>query len=183
MVGPILGSLLSHRPDLSTNEAPLAEIFDQGSNYLVKLSGRTRTFTDEARHCSDRARQVALFIALALPDLQPSDELIYSRVRGRRMWKAGVGLLVVGLVHLTIGAAILGAVFAQPSGCQPPSCRSEFVGLLIPPAAASMSLGGLLSLAGTPLIAAGIHLERSTLQLSLAPLDSHGALVSVGFRF
>ena len=143
---------------------PIAEVFDSGSSYGVNFGGHTRMFTDEAHRCDERARQLALFIALALPETRPMDERTRRHINGRRMRKAGEGILIVGLAHLAVGVG-MAAAHIEP--------------LYIFP----LAIGGVVTGVGAPLFFTGLSVERRSAapQLSLSTLEGHGALLSLRF--
>jgi hypothetical protein len=63
-------------PLLPTNQPAgsngTATVSDRGASYVVAVGGRSKTYSDAARNCAERARVAAAFISLALvPDALP----------------------------------------------------------------------------------------------------------------
>jgi hypothetical protein len=65
-----LGSALGGEPRTGATEVP--RVSDEGERFSVVALGQTRRFADPARDCDERAREAAVFIALALnPPIVP----------------------------------------------------------------------------------------------------------------
>ncbi len=80
-IGVAVQSLLGES-QLSSEELSLVEVIDLGDRYVIKVKGRVREYTDEARDCAKRARVAAVFVALTLapPDIGAPEGLPKSDV-------------------------------------------------------------------------------------------------------
>jgi hypothetical protein len=110
---------LSDLAIITDDDSPMATVeSDDGASYRVKVDGATRTFVDWPANCQERARKVAVIVALALQspvieigaahEIAPAISLAHREASAQLMMQIETGGVVEGAPSAGLGSNTAG---------------------------------------------------------------------------